>query len=510
MLFLSIGYGNIVGKGGMIMAQIKQEKETEEQKKRSKQAVQSIEEEFSAEEMLDLEEYNKHRLIYIIFVLKYFSHPQHPMTHSQIAEKLSEKFTAIGAKNNKGKSQIPTIAKTIENQLKSYFEMKNLAKEISDEETLPFSFDIFTAIVGGTIEIKDETKRTKRFYFSPMLGESDVVAIESSIVTNRELEEEERDYLIDAVDRLIVPYPRLLRGIEIDKINGDIKEDDMERAYSLLGDAMTLKKKISGARKRMRVGKTDEKADEETNPLLSDSYLNHVHMLYTAVRNQIQIELVYGRFNMKKKSRNGLKLVLEPEEKVRALNPYAIIASRGHMYLLATNVGGDGLPYHFRIDRIVNLKLPIKYNEKKKKNIYVRREPAPDSLIEYFSDRERSFDQIRYLSDHPMMGAYSESSKKREYTLRTTGKGIILCNDFFGDRITKIKETEGEESEIYDDRNLRHEKERLYDIKVTGVYDANMILFLSHHHNLVEVIDPKSVREEVIRGLEESLERYKR
>ena len=168
---------------------------------------------------------------------------------------------------------------------------------------------------------------------------------------------------------------------------------------------------------------------------------------------------------------------------------------------------------------------------------YMRWKNIPELLQPYFytynetletSIYHEEFDTMMYLSDHPMMGAYNKksikylrdkdgnykknsdgSTKEIAYLLRTNKYGITLCSDYFGERITDIREAKDGDTVLTGNNNLRGTTEPLYDIRVVGVYTDNMLLFLSHHHDLIQILKPTKLRDQLVEKLKQSLDTYK-
>lgn len=459
----------------------------------------------SKDEKDDILIYSNGRLIYIAFILKYFSSESEPMNAGSIAKTLAIKFRAY-------RHNPDDLTRTISNNLKAYKRIKELALQGKDASAGPFSFNIFTSMIGGTIESKKNGGETS-YYFQPILDESDVITIEASLLTNRDIDEQSKDYLIKTLDSLLRPYDELS---EIGHSEKMINTKDILQKISSFKDALKEKRdKIL----------PKQSSDNTVNiNYCSNIYLNHVYLLNWAIRNKYQVEVNYGHFDMEKTLNNN-KYTLTKEKNNRILNPYALISNQGHMYLIATNVDNTELPLHFRIDRMMSVALHREndfddkdsFGEGIDKTYKVEfdvnsdvalTDPMPEVLEQYFDGD--FFNSMRYLSEHPMMGAYKKDARIIKKTILITDRfGIALCHDFFGDHVTKIsKELKPDNKPRVSKNNLRQKKEILYQIVIENVYEDNMLLFLSHHHNMLKVIRPSEIKKQHYEALKKSILQY--
>ena len=462
------------------------------------------------------------------------------MGTAELAHRLYDKFPALidkktHKKNANGpKDPFSGFQKDLYDQLNIYFDLKKRAKTAAPTPEA-FSFDIITAMLGGTME-RTKEGRGAEYYFEPLLDASDVMLIESSLITNRHLDEEDRRLLIDTLDSVLSSYARveketLLSGDKefIDLVKNTFhtskKNDfseldgafDHHSAQVLIKDTTTNRDIISKIRDRLK-GRhlPDRRAGKDRGVKKGDSLLNHVYVIDSAIRNEYKLNVVYGKYVMATDTLGNKKLDFKAAPK-RILNPYAIISSQGHYYLIATDdanpeKGRDAIPYHFRIDRIKQVSLHYQPNksEDSGEKTPMQRAERPKLLDDYFDKKTGFFNENLYLEEHPLMGGYGKNSMKPKYIrIRATGEGIKVLRDYFGGNL-KIDELRDKNGELVtDDRNLRKVKKQVYDIRFSGIYDDNLEFLATMHHTVIEVLEPLTIRDKVRAALELSLARYR-
>ena len=485
-------------------------------------------------------------LLYIAFVLKLFSDKNHPLAVSDIAERLGELFPNLDIHKD-------SLEKKIRRQLKKYFDATsaNIFYSTASAHPDPASFsegeefltNILILMLGGIIKSalweerppiqkNRNAHKNQKYYFLPLLDGTDVSLIENSIITNRHFHTWERDYLLDRMELLLSPRERAVRenGEVLSLYDINILENfntmDMEIIEELLEnispqirpkeDVSESYKKILNRQISGQNGSVAAPAHQSsTIGLLSNrNFLNHINALYHAIRKKQMVDIVYGRYTREERSGKETNLSFEVKSngKRSALNPYALLWNSGQLYLIATHRGHTN-PVHYRVDRIILVEphfdrrgdspdAPENKTGSRERKIPQKREPVPRELLPYF-DREtfQNFDHEKYIAEHPLMGAYLESAKKIKCTLRTTERGLGLLYDYFGNSFS-IRETEG----MTDDSNINREPLPLFDVTIKNVCDDNMLLFCVRHHDMVTVLEPETLRIQVIERLKKSLE----
>ena len=425
-------------------------------------------------------EFKKHTFLYIVFAFKCFSDKEHPLSAGELAQKLELIFPNLPIDE-------ASLERTVRRYLKDYFNFRNDIKNNPpqpDSTYAPdFHADILTTLLGGEIR-----QREKKYYFHPLLDHSDLTLVDSSIIANRNLHDSEKEYLLNRIDimtSLRAFYQKLV----------ETEQEPLEELSGFLDSEITFPKK--------KLHDDHRKHIKEQKNLLSDrNFLNHIHFVYRAIRNKQMITIRYGRYVPVEDSKNSSNLAFEikPSKKPSILNPYALLMYHGQLYLIATHKGHTN-PVHYRIDRIVECRLYTESPEsgEEKHAQPVGRELLPKALEPYFEDSE--FDQMKYIAEHPLMGAYLDTAKKTTCTLRTTEKGLGLLYDYFG-KTMQIRPV----SEKTDDSNINKEPLPLYDIMIPNVYDDNLALFCIHHPDMITVIQPAAIREKVRQSLVKALE----
>lgn len=452
-------------------------------------------------EKADWEEYQKHTFWYIVFILKAFSDKDHPMKPKDILDRIEEKFQGDSpqTRNSRNKS-------LNQNYMEPYFQLFELGDEEIEQglntANILFSYNILTTVMGGTIKrklyrtSKDKKKKYYSYYFEPLFDDSDVMLLEASLISNRSLHPQERQYMIEGLDRLHA----LEKGLQRKLKKNNPEEITMEQVDEYICELKDIKEKVDYFHSRITTHNkknvsVSQREDDIMNPLFNRNYLTHLQKLNEAIHSGHCLRLTYGEFKKYKQSDRGLLTFDYKSQSERVINPYALLSCNGHMYLVATNQG-DTTPRHFRVDRIMKL------SEAEEKNgSPMLREDAPTLLTNYF-DENGTFKELLYVRDHPMMGIYNEESQAKRYVLLTDKNGLAILFDHFGAdlRVFEIKKAA---------RELFHldEEGEYYRVIIDKVFDNNMQLFLSHHHSMYSVIEPIEERDRLINSLRDSLDK---
>ena len=180
----------------------------------------------------------------------------------------------------------------------------------------------------------------------------------------------------------------------------------------------------------------------------------------------------------------------------------------GEYYLIATHYNYDN-PAHFRIDRMIDVKIHLK--EKKDKNgnitrIPVRRNKIPSSLLPYFHRRNnrRIFDSIAYANKYPEMKIYGKEDLT-DCRFECTDMSLQILIDNFGPDI-RLEKTSVSHPDNEVDLNGR--PIRYIVATVTGVQRENAIDFAVEHSNSLTLLSPEDLVMEVRERIKKIYEKY--
>lgn len=438
--------------------------------------------------------FNDNPLIYITFVLKCYSDREHPMQNRDITNKLFEIFP---------NHILTAIQKAVTNCLRTYFMLKNALNTSASipctgEYCADFQMDILATILGGTIEIKNPENRNKQYFFAPLLDRSDSFLIECSIINNPHLNDLEHDFLYQRIKSMIN-----LRDYFQEQTFSTSQDEEIDVLRRSIAFDDELDKTDINDKYKKQLRKTDDDFLNNSYFIRNRNFLNNSLFLYNAIRNKHTICIRYGTFGPKQTAGSSpVSFGLDPAKEDAILNPYALIWNNGHLYLVATHRGLQQ-PYHYRVDRILNLKLYKEASEDGSKHVVIR-ESIPNSLDCYFDDTYTIFNQTKYLSTHPLMGAYkADDPILPRCMLRTTKNGIGTLFDHFGNNL-KIDTLTEQDTEI---NLLTGQPQRLYDVTINHVQHANLLLLCLHHHDQFTLIEPKDMRQEIKEQLQLSIQK---
>ncbi|MBO4899142.1 MAG: WYL domain-containing protein [Lachnospiraceae bacterium] len=424
----------------------------------------------------------------IMAVLKAYSGPENVMSVPEITQKLNAIFPSM-------------IPDDYSFSARNLYRKANLLDDLLNPRTKAYQTLgwIMTILTGGRVKtsqasgiVSGANKNAKgtqnRYYFEPLLDGSDLDMICAGLTSNRFLSEPEKNYLISRLSVLKSVYDPADVGLLMQVYN------------KLPAKVSTHANKTS---------KTPESSGHYWLPANSETILAHIQMLYEAIREEQQIEITYGMYDMTEGTR---QLDFHPRNpnKPYFLNPYAMIWNNGEYYLIATHYGYEN-PVHFRIDRILEIR-PHKGTKKDKdgnitEKVYKRR-PIPPTLAPFFHRKNGvlEFDAIKYTNTYPAMKIYGEQDLVDCHFECTTITLQILI-DHFGNKI-KLKETPIAHPE--EELDVNGNPKNYIKATVLGVQRENAIDFAVEHSNTLTLIDPPELVDEVRNKIKEIYEKYER
>ena len=204
----------------------------------------------------------------------------------------------------------------------------------------------------------------------------------------------------------------------------------------------------------------------EKYPKNSQLFFN-ISILDEAIEKKRKVIFNYRDFGTDKKLK--IRKDENGKDKIYTVSPYQMAATNSRYYLICNNDSRDSIE-HFRIDRIVNIKL-------------LKDKAVPFKKAE---GRETALDLPRHMAEH----VYMFSGKSEAVIFRTTTNMITQIIDWFGTDITLFNK---------DSDNV--------DVKVT-VNTKAMRYWAMQYANYVKVLSPQSLVDQIKSDLANAAEKY--
>lgn len=322
----------------------------------------------------------------------------------------------------------------------------------------------------------------KRYYFEPLLTNSDLDMICSALMSSRYLSEDEKNYLLARLSVLKSGYDEADRDLIRTALFGSLP----------LGTPSPL----------------NPLPVKSPLPSENSMMLSHIMTVYEAIQNEYQLEVIYGMYDFRDRS-SRVDFHPRNADKPYILNPYAMMWNEGEYYLIATHKGYEN-PVHFRIDRIIDAKIHTK-DKKSKKNgsmirVPVKRNKIPASLTQFFHRRNnrRVFDSIAYTNKYPSMKIYGRENLT-DCCFECTDISLQILIDCFGTGIRL-----GRTPVIHPENEVDINGRPLHYITatVTGVQLENAIDFAVEHSNTLTLLSPDELVKEVRDRIRAMYEKY--
>ncbi len=224
-----------------------------------------------------------------------------------------------------------------------------------------------------------------------------------------------------------------------------------------------LKSSISGVTENLFINRTELKENlEKINKALSKNVKVKFNLNYYTKNKDLHPINTYGR-----------------EAKEYIVSPYNIIAYNGRYYLLSNTVGHSGLSI-YRIDLMTNVE--------------VREMPKGKSTdIKSLKDNDinikDSIDVNKFIHEH----LYMSYDKPEFVTLKVRRDYYTMIYDNFGESFNFIEELD----DSWDRIRLK-------------CSPKSMVFFAMQYSNIVEVLEPESIRKSILDECEKMVKRYKK
>lgn len=426
--------------------------------------------------------------ILIMYILKIATNEEHAFSAPEITDQLNHLFETLDTDEvSKDEDHELFSSRTIRRDLVPFLQVEECQTILDSLLTRVTDY-----VYGGKISSraadgiqkqknKKSTGTQKRYYFKPLLDKSDMTLIYGSISSNRYLSDEEKSYLMEHL-RLLQP-DFALDTLEINDRIAANRNRFYENIFADLPDK-------------------PKQADKPKLPVNSKTLLINIKKLYEAILNGYQIEMIYGKYD--KDTLGRLTFYPRHEGNAYILNPYALTWSLGEYYLIAT-VDASDKPIHFRVDRVIDVK--VHKTEIDGDAMIALRSPIPATLKPFFSNKSGKliFNSIKYTNKYPGMKVYNDP-RLIDCVFECTSDSLQVLVDNFG---TNVRISESPIVHSKDDLDYKGRPQSFLKVTVKDVqYDnaKRLCIELSQYFTLLEPIE---LLEDVTHLLDSITNRYK-
>lgn len=421
----------------------------------------------------------------LAYILKTATNEENAMSISDIADSLDLLIPRNESINNKEKDPSFFPERTIRRRIEVFSRIEESDLELTEKIRSLLHF-----VMGGRITYRaadginngSNTKsngKQKRFYFDPVLSIADMDLIFGSIRSNRFLSEDEKEYLLARLHILLPEY-----NFE--------KEKMLDNARRHILEINDLPEKPKPKR-------------DITLPMDSSKLLSHIQTIYDAIQNEVQIEVVYGTYDIVE---NSSKVDFHPRnpDKPHILNPFAMMWYGGEYYLIATHYNYTN-PVHYRIDRIISVKIHTAKNKEGELE-EIKRRPIPNTLKRFFhknKDEKLTFDSLKYANTYPGMKLY-DNDNKIDVVFECTSISLQILIDYFG---PDIKLAASPIMHSADELDYNGNKQKFLSAKICGVQYDNAYRFAIAQSEYLTLLGPDELVKAVADKIQNIADRYK-
>ncbi len=233
-----------------------------------------------------------------------------------------------------------------------------------------------------------------------------------------------------------------------------------------------LKKLNPGKRSRLYEWDQSYYAYKRSRNDKFDKFFDMIDKAETAISEQRAVAVTYGKYTLEKQKDGNWEPVLkkrenkhDPKYGLWRIEPYELMWSNGYYYLVGKNTGYGMM--NLRVDRIIGIRVL--------------------SGDEAHFDRDMSFNPYQYRDKSPIM----YPGKSERIRLRCSEDMVNVLLDVFGSQARFSEPKDG-----YTDVSL-------------CIAPFGVKLFAMEYAGHVEVLEPKTLRDEVREALKAALEVYK-
>ncbi len=452
----------------------------EQQLKDRKKAASEVNREFRKQELTEIKNVIRSEdILLLLYILKNSTDYDHALSISQVTDLLN-RLIPSGDMDQELFSD-----RTIRRKLELFTIQENdMAEGIKNQLN-----KILPSLTGGSVEyraadgIDKGINQTgagtqKRFYFEPVLDESDMNLIYGALMSSRFLSESEKSYLLSRLTLIRPGYPSGSAGTE----DGILPITEID----------PLPKKPA--------------ASHSSNlPVNSSKLLRNVQTLYDAIAGELQVKVIYGIYDIADKGGRVDFHERHPGEPY-ILNPYAMFWNDGEYYLISTKDNEEQI-MHFRVDRIMDVSYNSVTEDDGSVNT-IKRAPIPDSLKPFYKkiNGVRTFDGISYSGAYPAMKIYRKENKV-DCRFECTNVTLQILIDYFGTDIhleeSRLKHSE---EELTDQNG---EPRRFLIATVRNVQWENAVDFCLGHSRYITLLEPSEMVDEIRKHLKTIRKKYK-
>lgn len=399
--------------------------------------------------------YRESLMTLIIHVLKTFSSKDSPISIPEISNGI---YTITG--------QIYSI-----NTIKRYFyDLLDIMTANTDYGNMNQMLNAFIYAYGGYVrEIHNTSNKNNsgnRYYFDPLFSVGDINMLSSTITASRFFNNEEKEYFYSRL-RTLKPYS--FNDELYNNCDSTLKDNINTNAHIILSEQHDQINNVNST---------------TVKPPKQKKLLHIIQSLDISIRKRQQITIRYGSYNYDDSRLDHLRLMDRNKEYV--LNPYALCWNNGSYYLICTNIGSD-TPYHFRVDRILNVTITGDVAD-----------AIPSSLSSFFKNNR--FDVNEYTRTHPYMAIY-DTSDRVNCTFEIYADSLSILVDYFGRNI-RLTKTDIEKTDK-NGKSFPLLKAEIFDVEYSCLRT-----FAIQHHNTMKVISPTRLIHDLRNELINSLHMY--
>lgn len=235
---------------------------------------------------------------------------------------------------------------------------------------------------------------------------------------------------------------------------------DLVQVYPFITQRQT--QKFLTALNQIRPRRIDTPPDRYASKCGSEEMFRVIRVLDRAIQEKKMVRITYGEYRLKEK--NGLwkpRLLLREKNGELEVEPYALMWSNGNYYLVAKHRGMMNL----RVDRILEA----------------------EQMTQSF-ELPADFDPVRYRNSSPVM----YPGKHEFVRMRCHTSMISVLLDFFGNLPQYTRPREDGTTEV-----------------TMAISPSGVKLFALQYADQVEVLEPASLREEILQTLERAQNKYR-
>lgn len=392
----------------------------------------------------------------MVDILKRHTLPEEAVSIEKLTEKMCEVYQADFSE------------RTVRRRMEQFLAVQNNPDERGQEAA-----KMFYRMFGGRVEYttapgiqqgkrsKGTTETQRYYYFEPCLDEASMDMLNGLIISNPFLAGQEKNYLLERLQMLNVPAGE-----------GVMRED----------------------------GKAVQSRREQALPGEKERLLKTVGVLHYAIQMGYRVCVKYGIYDTSGVRRGQWLDFHARREEPYVLDPYAMLWNRGYYYLIAT-VDAYEKPTHFRIDRILEIRIAMK-KKRKGDQEPERRRPVPELLKPFWKGKR--FDAKKYVHTYPSMRIFGEP-RLLDCSFECTPVSLQILVDAFG---TDIRVKDSPILHSGEEKNAGDRPRKYLKVEIKKVQYENARDFAVHYADSLTLLEPAELVEEVRDKIGEIRDRF--